>query len=67
MGNYNAALVKGHDRDAAVRALNTAGGNISSDQYDGVTGDNKHTKTQFFIKVVTTPGYEMSLAISQEE
>ena len=67
VGNYNAALVKGHDRGAAVRALNAAGGDISSDKYEGVMGDIKHTKTQFTIKVVTAPGYEMILAISQDE
>ncbi|KAJ4304570.1 hypothetical protein N0V90_000096 [Kalmusia sp. IMI 367209] len=67
-GNYNASLVKGHDRSGAVKALKTAGASISSDWYQGVTkGDIKHGTSQFNINVVTSPGYEMSLVISQDE
>lgn len=67
-GNYHASLVKGHDRNAAVKALTTAGASISSEKYGGIIkGDIKHSKTEFNINVVTSPGYEMSLVISQDE
>jgi hypothetical protein len=61
-------LVKGHDRGAAVKALNTAGGSILSDRYEGVIkGDIKHTKTQFNINVVASSGHDMSVVIKQQE
>lgn len=68
MGNCNASLVRGQDPGAAVKALNAAGASISSDQHEGViNGDTKHEKTQFKIDVVTSPCYEMSLVILQDE
>ena len=64
MGNCNASLVRGQDPGAAVKALNAAGASISSDQHEGViNGDTKHEKTQ----LVTSPCYEMSLVILQDE